>query len=230
MTIRSLVAALPVGRRRSRLSLTWRRPQPLAISTSSLLGHAKDEHDRLLDTWKQVDAKAQGTAAIAGLFLAAAFAFVRNSGLAITREETVLLGISLSALVGSIAFSIWVLLLRDASAPLSATQVASMVKDALRMPKEEIAERYDALLFDTLSAWEGVADSLRDQLDSKTRCLGWAQKALLVSTFAVLVLTLRALTMGRQREVEMCAPELPERSFRLGATARSTSPLAGWAA
>jgi hypothetical protein len=65
------------------------------------------------------------------------------------------------------------------------------------MPKEEASERYDALLFDTLDVWQAVTDSLRSQLDSKTRCLGWAQNALLVSTIAVLILTLSALSTGR---------------------------------
>jgi hypothetical protein len=160
------------------------------------LEYAKDEQDRLLDTWKQMDAKAQGTAAIAGLFLAAAFAFVRNTGLAITAQEKVLLGVSLFALVCSIGASIWVLLLREASSPLSASQVGKMVTDALRMPKEEASERYDALLFDTLSVWEVVTESLRSQLESKTRFLRWAQNALLVSTIAVLILTLSALATG----------------------------------
>ena len=162
------------------------------------LDHARGEHDQLLDLWKQIDGKAQGTAAIAGLFLAAAFAFVRNTGLttglAITAQEKVLLGVTLAALVCSIGLSVWVLLIRDYSSPLSATQVSEMVTDALRMPKEEAAERYVGLLFNTLNVWAVANDSLRLEASNKARILGWAQRALLVSTIAALLLTLRALS------------------------------------
>lgn len=196
--IAALLGGLLGGSRQPRSGEAVSEPPPAPREFYEFaLGHAKDEHDRLLDAWKQVDSKAQGTAAIAGLFLAAAFAFVRNTGLAITSQEKVLLGVSLFSLVCSIGTSIWVLLLREASSPLNATQVTTMVMDALRMPKEEATERYDALLFDTLDAWQAVTDSLRSQLDSKTRCLGWAQNALLVSTIAVLILTLSALSTGR---------------------------------
>jgi hypothetical protein len=198
MTLSAFVAMLLGGL----LSARQRRSGEAAANPSATprefyefaLGHAKDEHDQLLDTWKQVDGKAQGTAAIAGLFLAAAFAFVRNTGLAISAEEKVLLAVTLTALVCSIGLSVWVLLIRDASSPLSASQVSKMVTDALTMPKEEASERYDGLLFDTLNVWAVVNDSLRLELSSKARFLSWAQRALLVSTIAALVLTLKALS------------------------------------
>ncbi len=38
----------------------------------------RDDFDELEDTWQRVDAKAQGAATIAGVFLAAVLAFVRE--------------------------------------------------------------------------------------------------------------------------------------------------------
>ena len=48
---------------------------------------SKHEHDELSETWKLLDAKAQASAGIAGVLVAAAFAFVRNAALQISVTE-----------------------------------------------------------------------------------------------------------------------------------------------
>lgn len=61
-----------------------------------------DEFKELSDTWKQLDQKAQGTTAIAGIFLAAVFAWARDVPSNLTPFELTIL----SLVVLLLAFSI----------------------------------------------------------------------------------------------------------------------------
>jgi len=157
------------------------------------LERMKQEHSDLLDVWKQMDSKAQATASIAGGFLAAAFAFVRNSLLSLGIFEKTMLSAAVILLVVTIGFALASMRVRVTFSPLTGGQTLKTVEDILDKEAAEAAERYIRMLGTTLRAWAKVNDQLRKANESKSDNLRWAQSALFYSAAAVLVLTVASI-------------------------------------
>jgi len=157
------------------------------------LDHMKHEHKQLSDAWKDLDSKAQGTATIAGVFLAAAFAFVRNATV-VTPAEQVLFCMAVSLLVAGIVLSAASMRVRSVSAPLTGAQVAKMVSHAIERPVEEAVQRYNGLLVDTINVWADANSGLRKNVRVKAARLAHSQEALMASAFVVLLITVLVVT------------------------------------
>lgn len=165
------------------------------------LDHSDKEYALLSDTWKHIDTKAQATATVGGVFLAAAFSFVRNTSLALSETEQWLLCIAVGFLVASIALAVLATLVKPASGPWSSSVVAGMIRDVLSAvdreqataPADRIEQRYIGVLVDSLENSAAANNRLRNELKEKSDLLSSAQKCLLGSAVSIVVLTLVAV-------------------------------------
>lgn len=155
----------------------------------------QSEYDELTDSWRQVDAKAQATTAIAGVFMAAAFAFVRNSALGLGTAEKLILLALVIVLIASIMVSIRAMLVRLVPVPPTSEAVAQMITELLETPPEEHVERHAALVADTINAWIPVNRQLRVDLADKAGRLAIAQRCLLGAAVLMALLTVVAVVL-----------------------------------
>src|SRR6266852_3037846 len=91
--------------------------EALKIRTSwseAVLDTYRKEYAELSDVWKGIDTKAQGTATIAGVFVAAAFTFAKDlTGNKLDNLGRWLLAVAIFLLIVSIAFSVFALKMRE---------------------------------------------------------------------------------------------------------------------
>lgn len=147
------------------------------------------DYAELSDIWKQIDAKAQATATTSGIFIAAAFAFIRNASFALTSDERLLLTPALICLLVAICLAVVAMRVRAVLMPPEPEQVRAMVNDLLACPPNEHTARHAALISDTVDAWAPVNKQLRIALDDKANCLHWAQIFLLGAAAITFCLT-----------------------------------------
>lgn len=153
------------------------------------------EQDELVDRWKQLDTKAQATTTIAGVFIAAAFAFVRNTGAQPLGYQKWMFATMLISLAATIGFAIFTMLIRTISLPLTTEEVAKMIKDVLEMPSKEFERRYEGLLVDTMDRWINALNETHGAVTAKARHLMFAQYSLLCSVGLALLLILLVIFM-----------------------------------
>jgi hypothetical protein len=170
------------------------RKTPAAVFEFSF-ARVQSEYDELTDSWRQVDAKAQAAATIAGIFMAASFAFVRNSALSLGAGEKFFLLALVLVLILSIAMSVRAMLMRVVPVPPTPESVAQMVSELLETAAEEHEERHAALVADTINAWIPVNRQLRADLVGKTCKLAMAQRCLLGAAILMALLTVAAVVL-----------------------------------
>lgn len=147
------------------------------------------EYGELSDNWKQLDSKAQATATIAGIFMAASFAFIRNSALQLTGLERVLLLFVLASLIVSILLAVAAMFVRTVPVPPTPENIAEMVSDLLETAPKEHEERLGGLIADTINAWLPINRELRKELLVKASKLENSQWALVVAADLMAALT-----------------------------------------
>lgn len=154
---------------------------------------SEHEHDELSEAWKLLDTKAQATAGIAGVFVAAAFAFVRNTSLQLNISEKWLLSLALVFLAASIFSAVLAMLVRSVPMPLSGADTAKSVRDILRQPENELAERQVNLIADTVTQWAGVNDKVAESVAIKGKRVEFSQGALVGASVIITAMTLYAI-------------------------------------
>jgi len=169
--------------------------QTPAAAFEFAFARVQSEYEELTDSWRQVDSKAQTCAAIAGIFIAAAFAFVRNSALTLSLCEKLFLLLLVLVLILSIVMSIQAMLLRRVPVPPTPENIAQMVSELLETAEEEHEERHGALVADTINAWIPVNRQLRADLADKAGRLVTAQRLLLVAAILMALLTVVAVVL-----------------------------------
>jgi len=147
------------------------------------------EYDELSDSWKQLDSKAQATSTVAGIFIAASFAFIRNSALQLSGLEKALLLLVLASLIVSILLAVTAMFVRTVPVPPTPENIAEMVTEMLDTPPEEHEERLGGLVADTINAWLPINRVLRKELLAKASKLENAQRALITAACLMGVLT-----------------------------------------
>src|SRR5712664_36470 len=93
----------------------------------------REDYEKLTDTWRTLENKAQGNVAIAGIFIAGAFAFIREISKGTHLYEKILLLLALISLVMAVILSIWTLRIRLVAVPLLGKNVHRLVNDLLRI-------------------------------------------------------------------------------------------------
>ena len=154
---------------------------------------AEAEYKDLSETWKLIDTKAQATTAIAGVFLAAVFNFVRPPGVSLAAPLTFLLGLSVGALVVSVLFALLAMRVRSVPALPASEEAARMVTDLLAMPEAELEARHRGLLADTVNVWLPVNRQLQAANATKASWLERAQWCLMGAAILVAIVTISVL-------------------------------------
>jgi hypothetical protein len=153
-----------------------------------------DEFKELSDTWKQLDQKAQGTTAIAGIFLAAVFAWAREVPKSMTSVELAILAIVTFLLVCSIGCALWSMRVRTATLPPFGKVTYEMAEDcckALTVPGA-VSSFYRQLA----SSWDDANSSLALQANDKAHFARCAQGVLGLAAAGVSVIAILAISRG----------------------------------
>jgi len=170
----------------------------MALSNSELLIQAaqrevlesyRKEFDQLCSAFRDLESKAQGTAALAGAFLAAGLAlFNRSGGLAGQRTEILLL-LGVVGLAGAILFSVLALRVRRVRGCPSGGEVARIVDNLKGIEDEkEISERLLYFYGDTAALWRACVEDRKVANNAKARHVWSAQLCLTSAASCVVAL------------------------------------------
>lgn len=154
-----------------------------------LMGRVQYEHDYYSESWTRLDDKAQATATIAGIFMAAAFAFLQSTTISLTRSEKVLLCLIVLDIVVCIICAILSMTVQNIASPTRAASSAQMVVDILKQAPQELPERYDSLLADTIDPMIKVNYKLIDVVDKKRKRLVYGQVTLVAAAILIALLS-----------------------------------------
>lgn len=160
-------------------------------------------YERLINATKTLESKAQTTIAIAGIFIAAMFAFIRDlNALKLTQEGKSLLVITIVLLVLSVFFSILVLLLRTTLQPLTGDQTYAIIKDLITLNPSftDFSDEKIDFIEQQIIMWEKPVESVEKSNLWKVRFLWVSHIFLLLVIILVGILTL-GIILGNLREV-----------------------------
>jgi hypothetical protein len=155
-----------------------------------------DEYKDKGITFSNLDTKAQNTTTIAGVFLAAVFAFLQGDNL--TKficlggiHAIRLLGVSIVLLLSSALFCLYTMRIRKLVAPLESKALDKMVQDLLRADPSEFTDTIaENFLRDQVSVWKEVlTDMSRKNLD-KAKAVFIGQVLLITAIIIIAILSL----------------------------------------
>jgi hypothetical protein len=147
------------------------------------------EYRDLADNWRSLDGKAQGTVAIAGVFIGGAVAFAQRLSSDSSNAMRTAVGLGVLLLLVCVGFAISVLRIRTVNAPPDGDSVRKLVADLLEVSESERAGRYLGYLEDRVVAWKTGIDEVASVNDSKATALWRAQLSLAaaIGAFAILI-------------------------------------------
>jgi len=154
-----------------------------------------DHYKDLNETWRGLDTKAQGTAAVAGVFIAASFAFVAKLPAGLGGAARALLGLALLLLAATVVAAMSSMFVRTVRYPPSGPGIFKLVKDIREAgdPESGPSDRLPAFYQDQQRLWDKCIQDCQGKLDSKASLLKWAQGLLTASALIAVVLALVAL-------------------------------------
>jgi hypothetical protein len=164
---------------------------------AALTSFAQEYRD-LADTWRNLEAKAQGICTISGIFLAGALTLLTRSGQAIPCYLKILLGIAVIALCVAIVFSIFALRIAKIPFPPIGTTFMGFVEDIIAATEvdPDVVERN--FVHDQLAVWENANAAMRSAIEKRAGHIDNAQITILVailfSALSVLVLLIISKT------------------------------------
>jgi hypothetical protein len=157
----------------------------------------REEYRDLSETWRNLDGKAQGSGAIAGIFLAAVFAWVRPLTAGAGTLERVVLCVSIVLLVASVVAAVLALQVRTVSAPPLGEETGDMIRDLLQPERAaELPERIPRLFQDQIRAWRDTNRDMAKQNLGKANRVRDSQVALLAAAGVVAALSVMAVLGG----------------------------------
>jgi hypothetical protein len=164
-------------------------------STSDLQRFAlesyRDEYRDLSEIWRNLDAKAQGLSAIAGVFLAAVLAWSRALPAEFGKHERFLIAGTIVLLFVAIVAAVCALQLRKVKKAPFGDETAGMVRDILpTMSPEDFSSRASNFYNDQMTAWKDTNRDIREKIQSKTSWLTFAQYTLLLTAFLAAVVAM----------------------------------------
>lgn len=154
-----------------------------------------DEYKEYNDAWKSLEAKAQAMITSNGIFLAAAFAFARETRL--TSMVIVFTIITLLALFMSMCFSLKVLKVAYYETPVDSCHLGDIAltgmmyhTDLAKPTGHRLLEMYQVALRDRKKVIKAVWDSV----ETKVGYLSKAHRCLLVASFFAVIATIAHLS------------------------------------
>lgn len=182
-------------------------PPDTQLLEIALAAHG-EAYKELTQSWRAIETKAQGTVALAGIFMAAAFAFVRDVPEDVGRATLVLFGVAVVLLTFSAIGAVWAQRVR--TIPASPSLLVHRWIEAIRkLPTEEQAARLPGFYEEYNDAWVTTNGKLMDLIRSKARSVMIAQMALLIAGACVSAATLITLLTPQpvaQEEVHANVP------------------------
>jgi hypothetical protein len=152
-----------------------------------------EQYKEASETWKALETKAQGAITVAGIFLAAVFAFVREAG-SIDLLPRVLLGVTALLLVASVAIALLSLEIRPVVPPPLGDFVDPGVTDLVKLPNDKLTEEVLAtFMVERATKWKEANKSVATENATKARQVWWSQILLGSATVPVAVITITAL-------------------------------------
>lgn len=165
------------------------------VNDEDFFAHALDrataEFALLTDTWKNIDTKAQATATIGGIFVAATFAIAKDAKF--SGFEKIILFSAILFLIAGIVASIRAALVTRAAEPYTGSTIAKIVFAALDAATDDRTAHYTALLADTVRGSCIANDKLRAALTLKSDRLLLAQKFMMGAVIAFVALAFMAI-------------------------------------
>lgn len=139
-----------------------------------------DEYKELAATARDLDGKAQGTVTIAGIFIAATFAYLRDLGSTTLEVEKAFLTITIVCLIVAVVLSILALRVRKVTFLPLGEFTATFLGDLKDVSDEpEVIERSSRFFDDQVLAWINVkADGVTSNNTKGTRL--WSAQVFLV--------------------------------------------------
>lgn len=156
---------------------------------SEALSAYREEHEALLGSFRDLDSKAQATIAIAGVFLAASFAFVRQIS---ENSEFVLkmaLSLNICLLVSAILCAVLAMRLRKTIKPPSARLISKLTNDLLAS-EGTLSKRLPGFYGDQSAQWARAIASIDPIVDKKARLVRLAQLALVIAILCIAATTI----------------------------------------
>jgi hypothetical protein len=166
--------------------------QPNTELLEIALAAHQDAYKELSQGWRSVEAKAQGTVGLAGIFMAAAFAFARDLPDEVNGVTVALFAVAVALLACSAAAAVWAQRVRTIPAAPSLL-VHQWVEDIRRLPADQQAERVPGFYEEYNDAWLKTNQRLLDLIRSKARSVMVAQTALLLAGACVSTATIVTL-------------------------------------
>ena len=156
-----------------------------AALAAHVLDAYKSEFADYSQWWRDLDLKAQGTVAIAGVVLTATAAFLTATDAPNSAMEAVVIALLVLLLLASLALAILALLVREVDAAPSGEDVDGLAREILELPEGELPERLNGIVYDHAEIWREAIDGHFDQCHAKSVLLRWAQIAILGAAVAI---------------------------------------------
>lgn len=157
------------------------------------------EHTNAQTSFNALDAKAQNTSTIAGIFLAASLTLLNSSIFqkiaAIGNFSLIILIIITVLLTLSTVFCILAMRIRDILT-IEMQNAKDEIDTILKQPDEELDVRYEKFLLSRAIDWITISKKLRNKNDAKARFIRWGQNSLGAAIISVAVLMLYILFNG----------------------------------
>ena len=149
------------------------------------LEHAKTVYEDLADTWRDIERKAQGNIAIAGIFIASSSLIYRT-----VSEPTVGLKYSflfaVFCLTISVVLSVLALFVSTTTGIEFISEIEKYSESVISNDKEtDESESYRVFLLQVLGSWKETCESLREANNKKSTDLQNAQVMLLIGILCV---------------------------------------------
>lgn len=145
----------------------------------------KEEYRDLVAAFQGLDGKAQGSVAIAGVFIGGIFAFLNSTSLVKTTLNVSILTTAVAVLSASVLLSILVLRVRDTKGVPTGEHTNQILTDLLELDVATITANLSRFYGDKGRAWASCVDKLRSDVERKSDFLWGGQIMLLLGIICV---------------------------------------------
>jgi len=156
----------------------------------------REEYKELSDVWKSLEAKAQVTVTIAGIFIAAAFTFAKD--LTTTRLDfygNLCLGAAMIFLIPTIVLAVFVLWRRTVKSIPGGETVEQWADISGNTSNENLPEMTRRFIDQQSIVWKDTVASAKEAIVQKEECLHAAQILLLLAIGAAAIVTLKLINV-----------------------------------
>jgi hypothetical protein len=157
----------------------------------TLLDSYAEEYKSLSTIWTGMETKAQGNIAVAGIFIAGVFIFVKDFRSCMGCYEKIFLAVTICVLLSSVVLSMLSLIVRRNAVPPFGEVMDKLASPLLNATTgTELKERLPLIVNDQLGLWRNVVSRGWANIRAKAHFLLAAQICLSVAVAAIAVLTI----------------------------------------